>query len=116
MTDPSHHWVFNKAQKVIYNSAAPSTCLSTFGADDKLRMLPCNQGENKWKMMHALIAIDPKGDTPWTPQMNNNAVTVVTKYVSPLKLPRPTIFKEKWGYCCDVSAGCSFKRRCILED
>ena len=50
MTDGTQHWVINTQQNVIYNSAAPSKCLSSFGDDSSLRMLQCKGSEINWMM------------------------------------------------------------------
>ena len=48
MADTTQHWVINKAQNRIYNSAAPSKCLSSHGSDMRMRMLDCSSTGVNW--------------------------------------------------------------------
>ena len=85
MNDLNQQWVMNKAQKRIYNSAAPSLCLSSYGTDGKLRMLDCKNAD-KWEKTVGYSAIrsiryysgtkwvdDPKG-------IEKNAITIFNWY------------------------------------
>ena len=78
MADSKQHWVVNKDQKRIYNSATPSLCLSSFGMADKLNMRDCKEAD-KWEKAvgyKAIRSVRYQTGTTWKDDPTGSRITI----------------------------------------